>query len=53
MLGGGYEGSELRCTWVTQEHPEDTAHPQERVGDMGVSTPPFSILHTPFQSLLP
>ena len=51
--GEGDDGSELRCTWVTQERPEDTAHSQERDGDVGVGTPPFSILHTPFQSLFP
>ena len=27
--------------------------PAERDGDVGVGTPPFSILHTPFQSLFP
>ena len=31
-LGRRDDGSELRCTWVTQERPEGTAHLQKGTG---------------------
>ena len=40
-LGAGDDGSELRCTWDTQECPEGTAQMQGRDGDVGVGALPF------------
>lgn len=45
-LGGGDDGSELRCTWDTQECPEGTAQMQGRDGDVGVGALPFYFAHS-------